>query len=246
MITTLQPTSRGAWHAWLVKHHRSETEVRLVFHKKHTGKPRLAYVDAIEEALCFGWVDNVVKRIDADTFSLKFTPRREGSRWSEVNKRRLRKLIKKGRMTALGMERAGSALAAKPAKAEGAIPAAVKKALSAHPKAWENFRKLSPGRQRAYIRLMTEAKTAETRQARVQQAIHQLEQNTGSLDDIPAFLKKALKAGGIAWENFQNLAPSYRRHYVGWILHAKQEATRQRRLTEAVALLKENKKLGLK
>ena len=71
-------------------------------------------------------------------------------------------------------------------------------------------------------------------------------QSTGDLDDIPPFVKQALMANAKAWENFQNLAPLYRRHYVGWIMHAKKEETRERRLREAVILLKQNKKLGLK
>ena len=122
----------------------------------------------------------------------------------------------------------------------------VKQALMAHAKAWRNFRSLTPSRRRAYIRLIMDAKKEETRERQVQQAISLLEQGTGDLDDIPGFVKQALMANAKAWENFQNLAPSYRRHYVGWIMHAKQEETRERRLREAVALLKHNKKLGLK
>jgi uncharacterized protein YdeI (YjbR/CyaY-like superfamily) len=80
----------------------------------------------------------------------------------------------------------------------------------------------------------------------VQEAVALLEQSAGDAGDIPRFMKQALMANVKAWENFQNLAPSYRRHYVGWIMHAKKEETREKRLGEAVALLARNKKLGLK
>jgi uncharacterized protein YdeI (YjbR/CyaY-like superfamily) len=73
-----------------------------------------------------------------------------------------------------------------------------------------------------------------------------LEQRKGDPEDIPAFVKQALMANPKAWENFRKLAPSYRRHYLGWIMHAAKEETRARRLREAVALLEQNKKLGLK
>lgn len=236
-------TSRAKWHAWLASHHQSADEVWLVFYKKHTGRARLAYADAIEEALCFGWVDNIVKRINEASFALKFTPRRDGSRWSEVNKQRFRKLLREGRVTEAGLAKAPSAT--RKAPVEG-IPTAVRTALKGHPKAWNAFQKLSPFRRKVYVQMMTEPKKEETRTQRVREVIHQLEQNTGEVTDLPGFLEKALKANGKAWENFQNLAPSYRRHYVGWIMHAKQEETRQRRLREAVALLEQNKKLGLK
>jgi uncharacterized protein YdeI (YjbR/CyaY-like superfamily) len=113
-------------------------------------------------------------------------------------------------------------------------------------KAWKNFRNLTPSRRRAYIRLIMEARKEATRARRVREAISLLEQSSGDPDGIPRFLKKALRQNAKAWANFQNLAPSHRRHYVGWIMHAKKEETRERRLREAVALLEQNRKLGLK
>jgi hypothetical protein len=73
---TLHVTSREEWRAWLTKHYQSETEVWLIYYKKHTGQPRISYDHAVEEALCFGWVDSIVKRIDDEKFAQKFTPRR--------------------------------------------------------------------------------------------------------------------------------------------------------------------------
>ena len=91
-----------------------------------------------------------------------------------------------------------------------------------------------------------DAKKEETRERRLREALALLEQSTGSSGDIPPFVKRALEANATAWKNFQNLAPSHRRHYVGWIMLAKKEETRDRRLREAVSLLEQNKKLGLK
>ena len=106
MRKTLYVTRREDWRAWLAKHCRSEKGVWLIFYKKHTDRPRIPYEHAVEEALCFGWIDSLVKRIDDEKFAQKFTPRRDGSKWSGLNKRRLRKLVREGRMTEAGLAKA--------------------------------------------------------------------------------------------------------------------------------------------
>ena len=251
MRKTLYVTSREEWRAWLTKHYQSETEVWLTFYKKHTGRPRISYDHAVEEALCFGWIDSIVKRMDDQKFAQKFTPRRDTSKWSALNQRRLRKLISEGRMTEAGLakvdrEMLGDETLATPSEEDVDIPRFVKQGLMANAKAWKNFRSLTPSRRNAYIRLIMDAKKEETRERRLREAISLLAQSKSDPDDIPRFLKQALMANAKAWENFQGLAPSYRRHYVGWIMHAKQDETRERRLREAVSLLEQNKKLGLK
>jgi uncharacterized protein YdeI (YjbR/CyaY-like superfamily) len=248
---TLYVTSREEWRAWLTKHSRSETEVWLIYYKKHTGQPRISYDHAVEEALCFGWVDSIVKRIDDDKFAQKFTPRRDWTKWSEINIRRVRKLTREGRMTEAGRAKIGLAAAgeeprAKQSKGDLDIPGFVKQALRANAKAWDNFRNLAPSHRRGYIAWIMDAKKEETRKRRLREAVSRLEHRTGDLDDIPGFVKQALMANAKAWENFRNLAPSYRRHYLGWIMHAAKEETRGRRLQEAVSLLERNKRLGLK
>src|SRR5437763_427402 len=100
---TLYVTTRDAWRAWLAKHYDSETEVWLIYYKKQSGQPRIPYDHAVEEALCFGWIDSLVKRIDDDKFAQKFTPRRDWTKWSALNKRRMRKLVREGRMTEAGL-----------------------------------------------------------------------------------------------------------------------------------------------
>jgi uncharacterized protein YdeI (YjbR/CyaY-like superfamily) len=248
---TLYVTNRQEWRAWLTKHCQSETEIWLIYYKKHTGRPRISYDHAVEEALCFGWIDSIVKRVDDEKFAQKFTPRRDHTKWSALNKRRLRKLIREGRMTEAGLAKVdlvmlGEDTQAKQSKGDLDIPRFVKQALMANAKAWENFRILTPSRRKAYIRLIMDAKKEETRERRLREAVALLEQSKGEPDDVPRFVKQALMANAKAWENFRNIAPSYRRHYIGWIMHAKKEETRERRLREAVALLEQNKKLGLK
>ena len=149
MPKMLYVTSRDEWRAWLVDHHAAETEVWLVYYKKHTSQPRIPYDDAVEEALCFGWIDSIVKRIDGEKFAQKFTPRQDCTRWSALNRRRVRKLIQEGRMTEAGLAKIDlTALdeepQAKPRKDKLVIPGFVRLALMAKRRAWENFQSLAP------------------------------------------------------------------------------------------------------
>ena len=86
--------NRKAWRDWLKKHYKTEKEIWLVYYRKQAGKPRIPYNDAVEEALCFGWIDSTVKTLDAERFAQKFSPRKPGSPYSQPNKERLRRLIK--------------------------------------------------------------------------------------------------------------------------------------------------------
>ena len=251
MRNTLYVTDRDEWRDWLAKHHGSETEVWLIYYKKESGRPRINYDHAVEEALCFGWIDSIVKRVDDQKFAQKFTPRRDRSRWSALNKRRLRTLIRDGRMTEAGLAKIDQATLVEvrrgsSGQASTDIPDYFERALRKHPKAWRNFQGLTPSRRSAYLRLVMDAKREETRERRLEEAISLLEQSRGESDDVPRFVKQALMENAKAFKNFQSLAPSYRRHYVGWIMHAKKEETRARRLREAISLLAKNEKLGLK
>lgn len=100
---TLYVWDRKAWRSWLAKNHDREKDVWLVYPKKHTGKPRIPYNDAVEEALCFGWIDSTVKSIDAGKFAQRFSPRRANSRLSQMNKERIRMLIVQRKMTGAGL-----------------------------------------------------------------------------------------------------------------------------------------------
>src|SRR5258708_6623139 len=91
-----------AWRSWLKKNHAKAKEVWLVYYKKQSGKPRLAYNDAVDEALCFGWIDSTVKTLDNDRFAQRFSPRKKGSAFSEMNLARMRRLVRQKRMAPAG------------------------------------------------------------------------------------------------------------------------------------------------
>jgi uncharacterized protein YdeI (YjbR/CyaY-like superfamily) len=99
---TLLPTSRQEFRTWLRQHHADRTEIWLIQYKKATGRPSLDYLEAVEEAICFGWIDGFVKTINAERYATRFTPRRPKSNWTETNKERARRMIAAGKMTAAG------------------------------------------------------------------------------------------------------------------------------------------------
>ena len=99
---TLLPASRKEFRRWLQKHHADRAEIWLIQYKKATGKPSLDYVQAVEEAICFGWIDGFVKTIDSQRYATRFTPRRPRSNWTATNKERARKMMATGKMTAGG------------------------------------------------------------------------------------------------------------------------------------------------
>ena len=101
----LYVTGREEWREWLRRNHASKREIWLVYYKRHTGRPRIPHDDAVEEALCFGWIDSIVRRIDDARFAQKFTPRMGKSRWSEANKKQAIRMVKMGRMTEAGLRR---------------------------------------------------------------------------------------------------------------------------------------------
>ena len=100
----LDVQSRGPWRAWLRKNHATAKEIWLVYYRAESGRKRIPYSDAVEEALCYGWIDSTVKKLDRDRFVQRFSPRKKNSGLSEMNKERIRRLIKTGKMTRVGME----------------------------------------------------------------------------------------------------------------------------------------------
>lgn len=179
---------RKQWREWLAKNHGRKKEVSLIYYKTHTGKPSIRYDDSVEEALCFGWIDGTIKKLDDEKFCRKFMPRRSNSQWSESNKKRAEKMTREGRMTKAGMA------------------------------------------------LIREAKQSGE-WSRIPSETRKLE--------IPLFFEKALAKNKKA-SDFATLAPTYRRHFVGWVSSAKKQETRTKRLTEALSYLEQNKKLPLK
>jgi uncharacterized protein YdeI (YjbR/CyaY-like superfamily) len=99
---TLYVTNRQDFRRWLEKNHKSKKEIWLIQYKKAAKKPSLNYVEAVEEALCFGWIDNTEKSMDIERYATRFSPRRPKSNWTDTNKERARKLIAEGKMTETG------------------------------------------------------------------------------------------------------------------------------------------------
>ena len=175
--------SRDQWRTWLVENHAAAAAIWLVFHKKHTGRPGLAYVEAVEEALCFGWIDGIVKRIDGEKHTIRFSPRRKNSIWSEQNKKRVGRLIKEGRMTEAGMAKVREAKAngqwdqAAQREDTTLVPPELTAVLAKNAKARLGFEKLAPCYRKQFIHWIGSAKRDETRCQRVAEAIRLLSRN---------------------------------------------------------------------
>jgi uncharacterized protein YdeI (YjbR/CyaY-like superfamily) len=100
---TLRAKTRGEWRRWLAKNHATAPDIWLVYYTKASGKRFVPYSDAVEEALCFGWIDGIIKKLEADSRAQRFTPRRPGRKVSELNKARMRRMIEAGKMTEAGL-----------------------------------------------------------------------------------------------------------------------------------------------
>lgn len=150
MGKTLYVTDRNEWRSWLVENHDKEKAIWLVYYRKASGKPRIPYNDAVEEALCYGWIDSTVKGMDEERFVQRFTPRRSTSVLSEMNRERIRRLIKGKKMTSFGL-RAVSHVFDKDDDDELVISPDIVEALKGNERAWENFRKFSDGYKRVRI-----------------------------------------------------------------------------------------------
>ncbi len=138
---TLYAKERSGWRAWLEKHHATALEIWLIYYKTGSGRPRIPYNDAVEEALCFGWIDSIVKPIDEKRYAQRFSPRRPKSVLSAMNAERVRRLIAAGRMTPAGLaalrqQLGDGAKQARPLK----VPADIVAALRTDASAWKNFR----------------------------------------------------------------------------------------------------------
>jgi uncharacterized protein YdeI (YjbR/CyaY-like superfamily) len=166
--------NRKQWHTWLEKHHASSQGVRLVFHKKHTGVASVPYEDAVREALCFGWIDSLVKRLDDDRYTLKFTPRKPTSRWSDLNRKRWAELNEAGLLAAAGIAAAptDNRYAPKPDIPE--LPSYIAKAFKSSPTAWKFFQQLARTERRNFVVWIHIAKRPETREKRIRESIELL------------------------------------------------------------------------
>lgn len=169
---TLAVRSRQEWRRWLEQHHDSVSEIWLVFPRRRTAGESIGYEDAIEEALCFGWVDSLVKRLDDHRYARKFTPRKADSRWSTLNRRRYADLEARGLLAPPGLERPPTSRSGDaPRPSVSALPAYIEEQLKANARAWEYFERLAPSYRRVYIGWIDSARREETKQKRLSEAI---------------------------------------------------------------------------
>ena len=153
--TLLEVSKRSEWRAWLRRNHKTAGQVWLVFHTKHTGRPRVAYNDAVEEALAFGWIDSTAKKVDEDRYAQRFSPRRPGSSYSPSNVARLRSMAAKGRIVPEVLAKVKPLLIEKPP----VIPPDILAALKADRETWKHFRAFSDAYKRIRIGYIDGART---------------------------------------------------------------------------------------
>lgn len=150
---TLYVPDRAGWRAWLEANHAGEKAIWLITYRPETGRPSVPYLAAVEEALCFGWIDGIAKRVDAERSAQRFTPRRPKSHWTELNKERARRLIAAGLMTD-----AGRAVLPDLDVSSFRVPDDILAALQADPVVWENFQRFPAVYQRIRVGYIEEVR----------------------------------------------------------------------------------------
>src|SRR5262245_16915514 len=138
-LPTLRVKNRQAWRAWLSKHHTSSSGIWVVFFKAHTAVKTMAVDEMAREALCFGWIDSLVKRLDDDCYAIKVTPRKPTSKWSDVNRKRWAELKAAGLLAPAGVAAAPTKNAYAPRPVIPELSAYLAKALKANAEAWKFF-----------------------------------------------------------------------------------------------------------
>ena len=183
---TLYVKDRRAWRNWLIRNHKKKKEIWLVYYKKHSGKKRIPYDDAVEEALCYGWIDSTVKKMDSERYVQKFTPRNRCSVWSQTNIERVRKMIKLGRMTETGLavydetRKEKRVSRARIVARKLVLPADMRRALRLSDEAWKNFNGFSASQKKIYIWYVIDAKKPETRVRRIARVVGWAHKNVKS------------------------------------------------------------------
>jgi uncharacterized protein YdeI (YjbR/CyaY-like superfamily) len=170
-LITLDVRTRKQWRQWLARHHTSSPGVWLIRHKQHTGVASMAYEDVVREALCFGWVDSLVKRLDDDRFAIKVTPRKPTSKWSDINRKRWKELEAAGLLAEPGLAAPPTANHYAPRPTIPELPAYIAKAFKTDPRAWRNFQALAATYRRNYVVWIHMAKRRETREKRIRESI---------------------------------------------------------------------------
>jgi uncharacterized protein YdeI (YjbR/CyaY-like superfamily) len=180
ITNSFTPSNLSDWRNWLQQNLSREQEVWLVYLKAGGGRTNIDYESSVEEALCFGWVDSIIQKIDEEKYARKFNPRRTDSKWSETNKRRVIKVIREERMTEAGLAKVtfdvNEVDTGKPTPKRTAVqmPENMERALKSRPGLWEAFQKVSPSYRRNYILWLSDAKKPETFERRLQILIEEV------------------------------------------------------------------------
>jgi uncharacterized protein YdeI (YjbR/CyaY-like superfamily) len=176
----MEPTffaTPAEFRAWLERHHDSVSELLVGFHKKGSGRPSITWPEAVDQALCFGWIDGVRRRIDEDSYTIRFTPRKPSSTWSAVNVKRMKELIEQGLVAPAGLaafERRSddrTAIYAYEQRHTAQLEPDQEQRLRANEDAYSYFESQPPFYRRAAIHWVTSAKKPETRERRLTQLI---------------------------------------------------------------------------
>jgi uncharacterized protein YdeI (YjbR/CyaY-like superfamily) len=182
MENEVSPKDRAEWRRWLERHHATSGRVWLVMRKKDSRAPGVTYEEAIEEALCFGWVDGQAKRLDGERSGLSFSPRRSTSGWAATNKRRVEQLIASGRMTEAGLAaveraKANGSWSALDASEALIVPEDLAASLRANPAAERHFEAFPPSARKMALAWIYAAKRPETRAKRVAETVRLAAEN---------------------------------------------------------------------
>ena len=170
-METVFAKDRAEWRRWLGKSHARCQEIWLVFYKKASGKQTVAYEHAVEEALCFGWVDGMKKKLDEECYAFRFTPRKAKSAWSKSNLERVERLIADGRMMPAGLKAYHSSGRRDVARLPSRMPKEIEDKFRKERAAWANYEKFPPGYRRITAGWVASAKREETQIKRLQKLI---------------------------------------------------------------------------
>ena len=173
-LITVDVRTRKEWREWLAKHHASSPGIWLIRHKQHSGVESMPYEDLVCEALCFGWIDSLIKRLDDNRYAIKVTPRKPTSKWSELNRKRWQQLEAAGLLAAPGLAAAPTANKYAPKPSIPELPDYVAKAFKKNAKAWKFFQTLSARTRRDFVVWIHTAKRPETRERRIRESIELL------------------------------------------------------------------------
>ena len=173
-LITIDVRTRERWRQWLRENHASCPGIWLARHKQHSGVTSMPYEDVVRQALCFGWIDSLVTRLDDDRYLIKVTPRKPTSKWSDVNRTRWRELEAAGQLAAPGRDAAPTENRYQPRPTIPTLPAYIAKAFKTNAGAWRHFQAFAPTERRNFVVWIHMAKRPETRERRIRESIELL------------------------------------------------------------------------